>query len=152
MACAAAGAGRAAATHEQQAMHAIARRIVMNRTDRSGPECMRRSLQQTAVTIEQAVRRYTMRMLTARRFVLSGRVQGVGFRFFARQAARIEGLSGWVQNRPDGRVEVVAEGEAESMQRFEARLRQGPPGARVDAVRVDDEPPSGRPGEFVIHP
>ena len=49
-------------------------------------------------------------MLVARRFVVSGRVQGVGYRFFADEAARVEGLSGWIRNLPDGRVEAFAEG------------------------------------------
>ena len=48
---------------------------------------------------------------TARRYLISGRVQGVGFRFFAESAAMREGLHGWVRNLPDGRVEIAAEGE-----------------------------------------
>jgi acylphosphatase len=89
-------------------------------------------------------------MLVARRFRLMGRVQGVGFRYFAQSAAHAEGLSGWVQNQPDGSVEVVAEGDRESVVRFEAKLRRGPAGARVDEVRVDEDVPSGRAGEFVV--
>ena len=73
----------------------------------------------------------------ARRFLVSGRVQGVGFRFFAEDAARREGLQGWVRNLPDGRVEIVAEGEAEAVARFESAVRQGPRSARVDGVAVD---------------
>jgi acylphosphatase len=91
-------------------------------------------------------------MLVARRFVLTGRVQGVGFRFFAESAARHEGLTGWVRNRPDGSVEVFAEGDQESVLRFEGKLRRGPPGAQLDRVDVHDEPPSGRAGEFTIRP
>ena len=53
-------------------------------------------------------------MRIARRYVISGRVQGVGFRLFAEAEAAREGLHGWVQNLPDGRVEVSVEGEAES--------------------------------------
>jgi acylphosphatase len=89
-------------------------------------------------------------MLVARRFRVTGRVQGVGYRYFAETAARAEGLSGWVQNQPDGSVEVVAEGDRESVDRFEAKLRRGPAGARVDGVQVDDDVPSGRAGEFVV--
>ena len=89
-------------------------------------------------------------MLVARRFRVTGRVQGVGYRYFAQLAARAEGLSGWVQNQPDGSVEVMAEGDRESVLRFEAKLRRGPAGARVDRVRVDEDVPSGRPGEFVV--
>src|SRR5262249_28953653 len=85
-------------------------------------------------------------MRVARRFLISGRVQGVGFRYFAQAAARREGLHGWVRNLPDGRVEAEAEGDAEAVERFERAVRHGPPGARVDDVEVHDEvPPRARP-------
>ena len=83
-------------------------------------------------------------MRVARRFVVRGHVQGVGFRMFAARVAQHEGLSGWVANRADGTVEAHAEGEAEAVARFGHRLRQGPPAARVDAVEEDDDVPSGR--------
>ncbi len=70
--------------------------------------------------------------------MVSGRVQGVGFRFFVTRAAAIEGLHGWVRNLPDGLVEAQAEGEFESLERFERQLRQGPPASRVDDVQVTD--------------
>jgi acylphosphatase len=82
-------------------------------------------------------------MLTARRFVVSGRVHGVGFRFFVNEAAAREGLRGWVQNLPDGRVEVLAEGDEESVERLERQIRRGPPAARIDHVDVHQEPPGG---------
>ena len=82
-------------------------------------------------------------MLVARRFVIRGRVQGVGYRFFAEDSARHEGLSGWVMNRADGHVEALAEGERDAVERFERRLRRGPAGGRVDAVEVIDDVPSG---------
>jgi acylphosphatase len=88
-------------------------------------------------------------MRVARRFVVSGRVQGVGFRYFAADAARREGLSGSVRNLDDGRVEAVAEGEAESVERFERAIRQGPSRARVEYVRVEDVDPPSRYG-FVV--
>ncbi|MEO8481998.1 MAG: acylphosphatase [Acidobacteriota bacterium] len=91
-------------------------------------------------------------MRVARRYVLKGRVQGVGFRFFAERAAGSEGIHGWVSNRGDGAVEVLAEGEAEAMARFEQRLRQGPPAARVEDVQADDDVPSGRATGFMIRP
>jgi acylphosphatase len=78
-------------------------------------------------------------MLIARRFLISGRVQGVGFRFFAREAAATENLRGWVQNLPDGRVEAMVEGDRESVERFERKIRRGPASARVDDVAVSDE-------------
>lgn len=89
-------------------------------------------------------------MRVARRFLISGRVQGVGFRFFAEAAAAREGLHGWVRNLPDGRVEIEAEGEAEAIERFERNVRQGPPGARVSDVQTDDTVPSHRETGFSI--
>jgi acylphosphatase len=89
-------------------------------------------------------------MRVARHFLISGRVQGVGFRFFTEAAARREGLHGWVRNLPDGRVEAAAEGEAEALERFERTLRQGPRGARVEHVDVTDDVPAGREGGFSI--
>ena len=87
-----------------------------------------------------------LEMRVARRFVVSGRVQGVGFRYFTQDTARREGLTGIVRNLPDGRVEAVAEGDADSLQRFEAALRQGPSRARVDSIEIDSIPPSGHDG------
>jgi acylphosphatase len=89
-------------------------------------------------------------MLVARRYVLSGHVQGVGFRFFAEAAARVEGLHGWVANRVDGGVEVTVEGDRESVDRFEAKIRRGPSRARVDRVVVHEDVPSGRTLGFEI--
>lgn len=91
-------------------------------------------------------------MLVGRRFVVTGRVQGVGYRYFARDAARREGIHGAVRNLADGRVEVTAEGDAEAMDRFERALRRGPTGARVDDVLVDSEPASGSTPDFRILP
>jgi acylphosphatase len=78
-------------------------------------------------------------MLVARRFVLSGRVQGVGFRYFVEEAAAVEGLTGWVQNLADGRVEAFAQGDREAVERFERKIRRGPAGARIDDVTTTDE-------------
>ena len=87
-------------------------------------------------------------MRVARRFVISGRVQGVGFRWFTREAADREGVHGWVRNLPDGRVEANAEGDADALERFERALRHGPRGARVDEVEVDAIAPTGRDTGF----
>ena len=81
---------------------------------------------------------------------MSGRVQGVGFRFFADEAARVEGLSGWVRNLPDGRVEALAEGDLEAVERFGRQLARGPGGARVDRIDTVDEAPDGRITPFRI--
>ncbi|HXE79136.1 MAG TPA: acylphosphatase [Vicinamibacterales bacterium] len=82
-------------------------------------------------------------MLTGRRFIVSGRVQGVGFRFFVREAALREGIRGWVRNREDGRVEIEAEGDADALFRFEMAVRRGPAAARVDDVLTEPLPASG---------
>jgi len=89
-------------------------------------------------------------MLVAKRFVVRGRVQGVGFRFFAERAAGQEGVHGWATNRADGAVEVFAEGDREAVRRFEAHLRRGPERAQVDDVWVDDDVPSGRLQGFAV--
>jgi len=73
-------------------------------------------------------------MALARRFLVTGRVQGVGFRYFAETSAVSLGLRGFVRNLRDGRVEAVAEGAAEALAAFEAALREGPAHARVEAV------------------
>jgi acylphosphatase len=80
-------------------------------------------------------------MRVARRFVIGGRVQGVGFRYFTHDVAIREGVTGWVRNLPDGRVEAFVEGDAEAVTRVERAIRQGPRGARVDTVHVDVEDP-----------
>ena len=82
-------------------------------------------------------------MRVARRFVMSGRVTGVGFRYFTQDVAQREGLTGVVRNLSDGRVEAVAEGDAESLRRFEAALRRGPSRARVEHVEIDALPVAG---------
>ena len=84
------------------------------------------------------------------RFVVSGRVQGVGFRMFAADCARREGLTGHVRNLDDGSVEAVAEGDAESLTRFEAALRRGPSRARIERVEVTGSTPLGLTGLFAI--
>jgi len=75
-----------------------------------------------------------------RRYFASGTVQGVGFRHYTRREALRLGLTGWVRNLPDGRVEVVAAGLAEQLDAFERFLRQGPPGASVTSLQALDVP------------
>ena len=89
-------------------------------------------------------------MIVARRYVIAGRVQGVGFRYFTEAAAAREGVLGWVRNAPDGCVEVFAEGDADAIERFERKLRHGPATARVDGVEVDSVEPSGRDTGFTV--
>lgn len=90
-------------------------------------------------------------MRVARRYVVRGRVQGVGFRYFVVEHARLEGLVGWVANRDDGTVEAHVEGELDAVTRLERAMHRGPGGARVDTVTVDEDLPGGRFSEFVIH-
>ena len=89
-------------------------------------------------------------MRRARRFTVSGHVQGVGFRYFAQDAARREGLHGYATNRDDGSVEILAEGDAEALDRFEMALRRGPSRSRVERVSVDETEPTAVSGGFLI--
>jgi acylphosphatase len=89
-------------------------------------------------------------MQIARRMLISGHVHGVGFRWFVMDAASREGVSGWVRNLPDGRVEVFAEGDLDSVTRVERAARRGPARARVERVAVIDEEPSGAYAGFSI--
>jgi len=68
------------------------------------------------------------------RYVVSGRVQGVGYRYFVLRQAEALGVSGFARNRADGAVEVVAEGTDTALADFEARLREGPSFAAVESV------------------
>ena len=74
-------------------------------------------------------------MIERVRLEISGRVQGVGFRWYTREKARRWGLAGWVRNKADGSVEVVVEGTTASIDGFVEMLRAGPPGASVSDVR-----------------
>jgi acylphosphatase len=80
---------------------------------------------------------------TARSFVISGNVQGVGYRAFARQAARAIGATGWVRNLANGDVEVHANGDLSQLDDLESRLRQGPRWGQVRAVTATEAPVSG---------
>jgi acylphosphatase len=72
----------------------------------------------------------------ARRFLVRGRVQGVGFRYFVAAEAERLGLAGITRNLSDGRVEVIAQGPPGGLDRFAAALRQGPALARVDGIEA----------------
>jgi acylphosphatase len=89
-------------------------------------------------------------MLIARLFVVSGRVQGVGFRWFVQELAAVENARGWVRNRPDGSVEALVQGERDSVERIERRIRRGPPAARVERVEVTDVAVDDRLSSFGI--
>lgn len=79
----------------------------------------------------------------ARRVVVSGRVQGVGFRFSAQDHAKSIGCLGWVRNLPDGDVEVWAEGPADVVEAMISWLREGPAWARVEDLQITSETPEG---------
>jgi acylphosphatase len=85
-----------------------------------------------------------------RRFIVRGRVQGVGFRWFVEREAHILGIAGWVRNNHDGSVEVLAQGTRDQLSGLHSRLREGPRAARVDAVDVSDAPPVPRLNSFRI--
>lgn len=76
----------------------------------------------------------------ARQFIVRGRVQGVGFRWFVIDTAERLGVSGWTRNLPDGRVEIVAQGESDALEQLASALGEGPRAARVDDVTSDDRP------------
>ena len=82
----------------------------------------------------------------ARRIVVRGDVQGVGFRDATRRRAQSLGVAGWVRNRSDGAVEVLAEGEADAVESMVAFCREGPRGASVGDVEVSDGGPEGASG------
>lgn len=75
--------------------------------------------------------------MSARRFRVTGRVQGVGFRAWAVRTARALGVNGWVRNRLDGSVELLAEGDPAAIDILETACRRGPDAARVDAVTAE---------------
>ncbi len=81
---------------------------------------------------------------------VSGRVQGVGFRYFTAAQARRLGVGGSVRNLPDGGVEIVEEGDRSALEALIATVRRGPSGAVVRDVRVDWEDVSAPRQEFVI--
>lgn len=81
-----------------------------------------------------------------RRVVVSGRVQGVGFRWSCRRMAEGHGLAGWCRNRPDGRVEACFEGEEAAVERALSWCRSGPRSALVTGVEVVTETPLGESG------
>jgi acylphosphatase len=76
--------------------------------------------------------------IEARRYIVRGRVQGVGFRWFVEREAHLLGIAGWVRNKHDGSVEVLAQGTRDQLSGLHSRLREGPRASRVDSVDVQD--------------
>jgi acylphosphatase len=88
--------------------------------------------------------------LRARRFLVRGRVQGVGFRWFVEREAHMLGVNGWVRNNADGSVEVLAAGTAEQLAGLRSRLQAGPRAARVDSVQETEAKPETNMKTFRI--
>ncbi len=84
------------------------------------------------------------------RLIIRGRVQGVWYRGSAQEIARELGLTGWVRNLTDGRVELVAEGEGPALDVFKAWCRKGPPLARVYDIFEEQITPCGKPASFEV--
>lgn len=84
------------------------------------------------------------------RIVVSGRVQGVGYRASCFDAV-VDHVAGWVRNLPDGRVEALFEGEKDEVEKAIAWCRRGPPSARVTDVMVSWEEPKGEHGFRIAH-
>lgn len=82
--------------------------------------------------------------------LIRGRVQGVGFRYEARSQAKALGLTGWIQNLPDGGVELWAEGTVSALDRFQRWLQKGPPGANVESVDCSIRAARGTYRSFTI--
>ena len=82
--------------------------------------------------------------------IVHGRVQGVSFRYYTKQRADSLGITGWVRNRPNRTVEVVAEGSKADMAEFVKFLKQGPPSARVDNVDLSEGEATGEFKTFEI--
>ena len=76
--------------------------------------------------------------MLARRYLVEGRVQGVGFRYFVSRVAHSFGVLGWVKNLKNGIVEIRAQGDEEVLTRFKAEIRSGSPFAIVENIREDD--------------
>jgi len=89
-------------------------------------------------------------MNVARRFIVKGTVQGVGFRYFAIRAARKAGVVGTVRNLEDGTVEAIAEGSQDALDEFRRALKRGPDYARVTDVEAAELQPSGRFSSFDV--
>jgi acylphosphatase len=89
-------------------------------------------------------------MRVARKYLISGEVQGVGYRFFAQRVAARHQVAGYVRNLPDGRVEVLAEGAPAGVEGFRHDLAAGPASARVEQVEEINLEPTGSYSSFRI--
>lgn len=92
----------------------------------------------------------TEKAIEAKRYLVRGRVQGVGFRWFVEREAHMLGIAGWVRNNRDGGVEILAQGTRDQLSGLHSRLREGPRAARVDAVEVSEANPVAGLSSFRI--
>ena len=90
--------------------------------------------------------------MATQRLRISGRVQGVGFRYALQSEAEKLGLAGWVRNRSDGSVEALAQGSPQALAALEAWARRGPPAARVTQVRVETAADESGTAGFELRP
>ena len=81
---------------------------------------------------------------------ISGRVQGVAFRYFTEGAAKHLGITGWVRNLPDGRVEIIAEGPDDKIEELIKLIKKGPSNAVISRIQVGSEKPTGEFNSFDV--
>jgi len=82
--------------------------------------------------------------------LVTGRVQGVGFRYFTQQTAESLGLTGWVRNLPGGEVEITAQGDEKEVKRFISRIKLGPPASLVEKIHSQKKSEATRYNHFYI--
>jgi acylphosphatase len=92
----------------------------------------------------------TEKPIEAKRYIVRGRVQGVGFRWFVEREAHMLGIAGWVRNNHDGSVEILAQGTRDQLSGLHGSLREGPRAARVDTVEVSEASPIAGVSSFRI--
>ena len=90
--------------------------------------------------------------MATQRLRITGRVQGVGFRYALQDEAQKLGLAGWVRNRRDGSVEAMAQGSPQALAALAAWARRGPPAARVTEVRAEPAPDEAGIESFELRP
>jgi acylphosphatase len=128
----------------------IAFRIPHPRIPSASAKATARSAEALRATADIPHPAIILAVIVARRFFIGGRVQGVGFRFFAEEAAAREGVHGYIRNLADGRVEALVEGDQEAVDRVEMALRRGPSGARIETFEVEPATAAYRATGFTI--
>jgi len=88
--------------------------------------------------------------IQAKRITVHGRVQGVGFRYFVRDAGKKRGLTGDARNCPDGTVEIIVEGDASEINGFLKEVERGPARSRVERIEISDFPAQSAYNSFLV--